>query len=105
MWRKRNLTGRHLVALADGGRYVGADFLDREIERLEHARGQPLLLTQEAEEDVLGTDVVVLERARLVLREDDHLAGALGEALEHALQPTPSNRLLLGVLPALRSGA
>jgi hypothetical protein len=32
---------------------------------------------------VLRPDVGVPQRPRLVLREDDHLAGALGEALEH----------------------
>jgi hypothetical protein len=31
---------------------------------------------------MLGPDVVVLERARLFLREDDGLARGLGEALE-----------------------
>jgi hypothetical protein len=31
---------------------------------------------------VLGADVVVLELARLFLRENDNLAGGLGEALE-----------------------
>jgi hypothetical protein len=32
---------------------------------------------------VLGADVVVLERSRLLLGEDDDLAGALCESLEH----------------------
>ena len=36
---------------------------------------------------MLRADVVVLERARLVLCENDDLAGTLGEALEHAPQP------------------
>jgi hypothetical protein len=34
---------------------------------------------------VLGADVVVLERARLVLRQDHDLSGTLGKSLEHAL--------------------
>ena len=51
--------------------------------RLEHAGGEALLLAQQAEQDVLGADVVVLERPRLFLREDDHLAGSLCKSLEH----------------------
>ena len=51
--------------------------------RLEDAGGQALLLTQQPEQDVLGADVVVLERPRLFLREDDHLTGTFGESLEH----------------------
>ena len=50
--------------------------------RLEDAGGQALLLAQQAEQDVLGADVVVLERARLLLGEDDDLAGSLCESLE-----------------------
>ena len=55
--------------------------------RLEHARGEALLLAEQAEQDVLGADVVVLEGARLVLREHDDLAGALGEPFEHPVPP------------------
>ena len=81
--RERDLAGRDLVALADDARDLGANLLDGDVERLEHARGETLLLAQQAEQDVLGADVVVLERAGLVLCEDDDLAGSLCEALEH----------------------
>ena len=64
-------------------RATWAHLLDGDVERLEHAGRQPLLLAQEAEEDVLRADVVVLEGARLVLREDDDLASPFGEPLEH----------------------
>ena len=37
----------------------------------------------EAEEDVLGADVVVVEEARFLLSQDDHATGSIGEALEH----------------------
>ena len=53
---------------------------------LEDAGGEALLLAQQTEQDVLGPDVVVLERARLFLRENDHLPGALCESLEHVLR-------------------
>ena len=38
---------------------------------------------EQAEKDVLGTDVVVLERARLFLRKDHYLPGPFCESLEH----------------------
>ena len=44
--------------------------------------GEPFLLPQEAEQDVFGPDVVVFERARLVLCENDDLAGSFGETFE-----------------------
>jgi hypothetical protein len=50
---------------------LGAHLLDRDVERLEHARGETFLLAQQAEQDVLRADVVVLQRPRLVLGEDD----------------------------------
>ena len=83
--RERDLARRHLVALADDPRDLRADLLDRDVERLEHARGQALFLAQEPEQDVLGADVVVLEGPGLVLGEDDDLAGPFGEAFEQDL--------------------
>jgi hypothetical protein len=58
----------------------------RNVEALEHAGGHALLFTQQTEEDVLRADVVVLEKARLVLGHDDDLAGSLREALEHSVR-------------------
>src|SRR5207253_2371196 len=80
---ERDLARRDLVALADDPRDLRPNLLDGDVERLEHARGKALLLAQEAEQDVLGADVVVLEGARLVLCEDNDLASSLGEAFEH----------------------
>ena len=80
---ERDLTRRDLVALADDPRDLRAHLLDRDVERLEHARGEPFLLAQQPEQDVLGPDVVVLQLSRLVLGEDDDLARTLGEPLEH----------------------
>ena len=70
---------------------LGSNPLDRDVERLEDPRRQPLFLTQQAEQDVLGPDVVVLERARLFLGQDDHLSCALCESLEQVSLPYPSN--------------
>src|SRR5262245_6300338 len=79
---ERDLTRRHLVALADDARDLGAHLLDRDVQRFQHSRGEPLLLAEKPEQDVLGADVVVLERACLVLREDDYLTRSLCESLE-----------------------
>ena len=80
--RERDLAARHLVALADDARHLRAHLLDGDVERLEHARSQAFLLAEEAEQDVLGADVVVLQGTRFVLREDDDLPGTLCEPLE-----------------------
>ncbi len=48
--------------------------------------------SHEPEQDVLGADVVVLERARLFLRENDHLTGSRCESLKHALAPVKPGR-------------
>jgi len=84
-WRERDLAGGDLLARTDDAHDLRTNALDGDVERLEHACGEPLLLAEEAEQDVLGADVVVLENAGLLLSEDDHLAGPFGEALEHGV--------------------
>jgi hypothetical protein len=91
------LTGRDLIAQAHDPDDVRAHLLDRGAERLEHAGGEPFLLAEQPEQDVLGADVVVLEKPRLVLTQDDDLACAFGEALEHRREPSPSNTLVTGI--------
>ena len=85
--RERDLAGGDLLAGADDADDLGADALDGDVERLEHAGGEALLLAQQAEQDVLGADVVVLEGPGLLLGEDDHLPGPFCESLE---QTAPS---------------
>ena len=46
-----------------------------------------LALVDEAEEDVLGTDVVVVEHARFFLRKHHHAAGTVGEPFKHVELP------------------
>src|SRR5712692_1845038 len=41
----------------------------------------------QAEQDVLGSDVVVIEHPRLFLGEDDHSPGTVGEPLKHVAPP------------------
>ena len=81
--RERDLPGGDLLAGSDDADHLRADALHRDVERLEHTRGETLLLAEESEQDVLGADVVVLEDAGLLLGEDDHLSGPFGETLKH----------------------
>ena len=86
--RERDLTRRHLVALADDPRHLGAHLFHRDVQGLEHARSEPFLFPQQSEQDVLGADVVVLQGTRLVLREYNDLTSPLGESFEQRLRPS-----------------
>src|SRR5204862_5642541 len=83
--RERDLAGGDLLAAAHDADDLSADALHGDVERLENARGETLLLAEEPEQDVLSADVVVLEDAGLLLGEDDHLAGAFCASLKHDL--------------------
>ena len=76
-----------LTAVADDLLDLGAHGLERDAERLERLGGDALALVDQPEQDVLGPDVVVVEQARLFLRQDDHSAGSVGEAFEHGSDP------------------
>ncbi len=80
--RERDLAGRDLVALADDPRDLRPHFLHRDVERLEYPRREALFLAEQPEQDVLGADVVVLERPGLVLCKNDDLASPFSEAFE-----------------------
>ncbi len=78
-----DVAGRSLAAVADDLLDLRAHGLEGDAERLERLRGDALALVDQTEQDVLGTDVVVVEQARFFLRQDDHSAGSVGEAFEH----------------------
>ena len=84
--RERDLTRGDLLTGADNAHDLGPHPLDGDAERFERTGGEPLLLAQQPEQDVLGPDVVVLEGPRLFLGQDDHVAGALGEFLEQSVK-------------------
>src|SRR5581483_6549452 len=92
--RERDLPGGDLLAGADDADDLPANALNRDVEALEDAGRQALLLAQQSEQDVLGADVVVLERPRLFLRENHNLPGPLRESLEHLVLPSCSWRTL-----------
>jgi len=80
--RERDLTARDLVALADDARDLRPHLFDRDVEGLEHPRRETLFFAEQPEQDVLGADVVVLERPRLVLRENHNLPSPFSKAFE-----------------------
>ena len=84
---ERDVTRRRGAAVADDLLDLRAHGFERDAERFERLRGDALALVDQAEEDVLGSDVVVVEQARFLLRQDDHSAGSIGEAFEHGWNP------------------
>ncbi len=88
--RERDLTGGDLLARPDDPHNLGTYALDGDVEALEDPRSEAFFLTEKAEQNVLGPDVVVLERSRLLLRENDHLPGSLCKSLEHAAWSFPA---------------
>ena len=81
------MAGRGLLALADDLLDLAADGLQRDAEALQGLRRDALALVDEAEQDVLGADVVVAEHAGFFLRQHDHPTGPVGEPLEHVFAP------------------
>ena len=61
------------------------DDIERDARRFEDLRGDAVALGEQAEQQVLGADVVVRQAAGLLLRQHHHRAGLIGEAFEHAL--------------------
>ena len=115
-----DVTLDRLLALANDLDDGGADGLALDTHRLQGLGGDALTLGDQAEQQVLRADVVVLETASLVLREHDDPASAVGKAFEHAsphftgrafrrarrtpvpvdwLQPTKSSRAVRALSP------
>jgi hypothetical protein len=82
--RERYVAGRGLLALADDLHHLFADGGEIDVEALQRLSGYPLALVQQAEKDVLGADVVVVQKTRLFLSQDDYPAGTICEALKHS---------------------
>ncbi len=75
-------TGR-LAAAADDLLDPGPHVAELDPERGQGRRRDAVALVDQAEEEVLGPDVVVVEQARLFLRQHDDPPGPVGEAFEH----------------------
>ena len=87
------MPARCLLTLADDLLDLLADALQGDPEGLQGLRGHTLALVDEAKQDVLGADVVVVEHPGLFLRQDDNPPRSIGEPLEHAhSSPTAPDR-------------
>jgi len=85
--REGDVAGGRLLALADDLLNLLADRLQRDAEALQSLGGDAFTLMDEAEQDVLRADVVVVEHARFLLRKHDHPAGTVGEPFKHLSAP------------------
>ena len=82
---ERDVTAGSLLALADDVFDLAAYGLQRDVEAFESLGGYALALVDQAEEDVLGADVVVAEHACLFLGKHDHATCTVSESLEHCV--------------------
>lgn len=104
-----NVPRGRLLTLADDLFDLAAHTFEGDTQRLERLRRHTLTLVDEAEEDVLRADVVVVEHPGLFLSQDNDAPRAIGEPFEHR---TPSHSPAAGpvrrssrtLLPLLSSG-
>jgi hypothetical protein len=80
---ERDVPTRCLLPLADDLLDLGADGLERDTQALESLGGDTFTLVDQAEQDVLGPDVVVAEHPGLFLSQDDYPTGAVRKSFKH----------------------
>ena len=92
--RRAAAGGRRLLALVARQQLddLLADPVEVGAELDQHLRGDALALADQAEQDVLGADVVVAELQRLAQRQLEHLLGARGEGDVAATAPAGPGR-------------
>jgi hypothetical protein len=81
---ERNVTGGCLLALANDFLNLLAHGLERNLERFESFRGNTFTLVNQAQEDVLGADVVVVEHLGFFLSQNNDAPSAVGKPLKHS---------------------
>ena len=74
---------RCLLALANDFLHLLANLLEVDAESLECLGSHSLALVNQTEQDVLGADVVVVEKLGLFLGKHDNATGLVSEFLEH----------------------
>ena len=77
------MAGGGRLPLADDLNDLAAHGVQGDVHGLQRLGGNSLALVNEAEKEVLGADVVVVQSPRLVLREHDDAAGTVGKAFKH----------------------
>ena len=81
--REGDVARRRRAALTDDLFDLATHGLEADAERFERFRGDALTLVDEAEQDVLGADVAVIEQPGFFLREHDDSSRPIGKAFEH----------------------
>ena len=82
--RLRQLAHRdHVGAALDELFDFEADLAEIDVEVLEHVGGDAAAFLDQAQQDVLGADVFVVEPLRLLIGQLHDLAGAVGESFVH----------------------
>src|SRR5699024_9699898 len=85
-----NVSARCLLALSDDLLDLVAHLFEGDVHALESLRCQAFTLVDQAEQNVLGADVVVFEKFRFFLCEHHDAACSVGEPLEHIHPPRSS---------------
>src|SRR5581483_176195 len=73
--------------LPDDLLHLLADTLQRDTQALQRLRGHTLTLMDQAKQNMLRADVVVVEHPSLFLGQDDNPPCSVGEPLEHSCAP------------------
>jgi hypothetical protein len=97
---ERDVTAGCLLALTDDLFDLFAHRLQRDVQRLERLGRHAFAFVDEAEQDVLGADVVVVESLGLFLCQYEDASGPVCKAFEHC-QPRGLNRECTGARRAL----
>ena len=79
------MPGRRLLALADDLLDLLPHGVQADAQRLERLGRYTFALMDEAEQDVLGADVVVIEHPGFFLRQDNNPPRSVGKPLEHVV--------------------
>src|SRR6266545_3335957 len=98
-WGEGDVSRRGGLPLAVDLLDLGSDCFQRDPKGLEGLAGHAFPLVDQPEEDVLGADVVVVERPRLFLGEGDYPTRSVGESLEHSVPSGPTSTPLISWVP------
>ena len=81
--REGDVARRRRAALADDLLDLAANRFQADAERFHRLGGDAFTFVDEAEQDVLGADVAVVQQACFLLRQHHHPTGPIGEAFKH----------------------
>ena len=82
-----DVTAGALLTVADDLLDLLPHRFQRNAERFQGLRRDTLALVDEAEENVFGADVVVVQHPSLFLGQHDHSTGSVGKPFEHVIAP------------------